>query len=136
MIKWLPVIPVIGDGKYKLQPVYVEELCAVMALSSRERFTDGTTYEIGGPEQLTYNEIIDIIKRVLNKKRPVFHIPIWSARTAAAVMERVMKPAPLTRDQIKMLAAGSTCDHTRVEKEFGITFSRLETQLHKYLGKL
>lgn len=136
MIRWLPVVPVIGDGEYKLQPVYVEELCAVMSLSSRQSFTDGKTYEVGGPERLTYNQILDIIKRVLNKRRPVFHIPVSWARAAAAVMERMMKPAPLTRDQVKMMAAGSTCDHTVVEKEFGVTFSQLETQLHKYLGKL
>lgn len=136
MCTWSPVLPVIGDGAYRLQPIYVEELSAVMALSSSETFTDGKTYEIGGPEQLTYNEILDIIKRVLNKKRLTVHVPKALVYSAAAVLERIMRPAPLTRDQIKMLAAGSTCDHTVVEKEFDIAFSRLESQLLKYLGKI
>jgi len=135
MIKYSPVVPVIGDGKYRLQPVYVEELAAVMAHASSLEITDGKIYDVGGPEQLTYMEILDIIKRVLGRKRPTVHIPMSWARIAAAVMEKIIKPAPLTRDQIRMLEKESICDHTIVEKEFGVTFSRLELQLQKYLRK-
>lgn len=135
MIKYSPIVPVIGDGKYRLQPVYVEELAAVMAHASRMQSTAGKIYEVGGPEQLTYLEILDIIKRVLGRKRPNVHVPISWARFAAAVMEKIIKPAPLTRDQIRMLKKESICDQTVVEKEFGVTFSRLEMQLQKYLRK-
>lgn len=135
MITYSPVVPVIGGGKYRLQPVYVEELAAVMAQASRLDRTDGKIYEVGGPEQLTYLEILDIIKRVLGRKRLTVHIPISWAMMAAAVTEKVLKPAPLTRDQIRMLEKESVCDNTVVEKEFGVTFSRFELQLQKYLGK-
>lgn len=133
MIKYSPVVPVIGDGRYRLQPVYVEELAAVMAQASRLDKTSGKIYDVGGPEQLTYMEILNIIMRVLGRKRLIAQIPISWARLAAAVMEKVLKPAPLTRDQIRMLEKESICDHTIVEKEFGVTFSRLELQLQKYL---
>ncbi len=135
MIRRSPVIPVIGDGEYRLQPVYVEELCAVMARASREGFTSGRIYEIGGPEPLTYLEILDIIKRILNKKRMTVHIPVFMARWGARVLESFLKPAPLTTDQIAMLAAGSTCDQTIAEKDFKVKFSALESQLRKYMGK-
>ncbi len=135
MVKYSPVIPVLGDGEYRLQPVYVEELAAVMAHASRLDRTNGKIYEVGGPEQLTYLEILDIIKRVLGRKRLTAHVPISWAKIAAAVMEKILKPAPLTRDQIHMLKKESICDHTIVEKEFGVTFSRLEMQLQKYLRK-
>lgn len=134
MIRRSPIIPVIGDGRYRLQPVYVEDLCAVMARASRETVTSGRTYEIGGPEPLTYLEILNIIKRVLHKKRLTVHIPVWMARMGARVLELFLKPAPLTRDQIAMLAAGSTCDQTIVEREFDLRFSPLEQQLRKYMG--
>ena len=135
MVRQLPVVPVIGDGHYRLQPVYVEELCAVMAVSSREAFTSRAIYEVGGPESLTYLEILDIIMRVLNRRRRVVHIPAILAKGAAAAMELVLKPAPLTRDQLKMMETGSVCDHTIVEKAFGVSFSPLELQLQKYLGR-
>ncbi len=135
MVRHSPIIPVIGDGKYRMQPVYVEELAAIMAHASRLDVTDGKIYEVGGPEQLTYMEILDIIKRVLGRKRLTVHIPVSWVNAAAAVMEKIFKPAPVTRDQIRMLRKESICDHTIVEKEFSVSFSRLELQLQKYLRK-
>lgn len=133
MVRLSPVVPVIGDGRYRLQPVYVEELCTLMASASRRPDTDGKIYEIGGPEDLTYLEILDIIMRVLGRKRAVIHVPVSLARGMAAVLEMFLKPSPLTRDQITMLKADTTCDHTVVEREFGVRFSPLQTQLQKYL---
>jgi NADH dehydrogenase len=135
MIRRSPMVPVIGDGRYRLQPIYVEELCAVMARAAREEFTSRRLYEIGGAEPLTYLEILDIIKRILKKRRVTIHIPVFLARWTAGLLETVLKPAPLTVDQIAMLAAGSTCDQTVAERAFGVTFSSLENQLQKYLGK-
>jgi NADH dehydrogenase len=135
LIRKSPVIPVIGSGQYRLQPVYVEELCALMAASAELEITSRKIYEIGGPAALTYLEIIDIIKRVLSRRRPVVHLPMLLARGAAAVMQRMVKPSPLTVDMLKMLEAGSICDQAIAEREFGVTFTSLETQLVKYLGK-
>lgn len=136
MVKYLPFIPVIGDGQYRLQPVYVEELAALMTDTLRREFTSRKIYEIGGPEQLTYLEMVDIIKRVLRRKRGKIYIPFSFARLMAALMENFLKPAPLTVDQLKMMKAGFTCDHTVAEREFGVKFTPLETQLQKYLGKM
>lgn len=135
MIRRSPLVPIIGDGKYKLQPVYVEELCAVMAMASKKESACGRIFDIGGPEQLTYLEIVDIIKRTLNLKRGTVHIPLALARMAAYILERILKPAPLTRDQLNMMQTGSICDQTVAEKEFGVRFSPLESQLQKYLRK-
>jgi NADH dehydrogenase len=135
MIRVTPLLPVIGDGLYKLQPVYVEELCGIMTMSAEQDSTSGKIYEIGGPEQLTYLEILDIIKRVMARKRAAIHIPLWFVNMGACLMEKMMNPAPLTRDQLKMMAAGSTCNQKVAEKEFGIKFSPLEMQLIKYLRK-
>ncbi len=136
MAKYLPLVPVIGDGRYKLQPVYVEELSALLADTLRRAQTSRKIYEIGGPEQLTYLEVIDIINRVLKRRRGKIHIPFPLARLVAVILEKVLKPAPLTVDQLKMLKAGSICDHTLAEEEFGVKFTPLEVQLQKYLRKV
>ncbi|MCK5125484.1 MAG: complex I NDUFA9 subunit family protein [candidate division Zixibacteria bacterium] len=135
MVRYSPLIPVIGDGLYKLQPVYVEELCAVMADAARRTESSKQIYEIGGAEQLTYMEIVDIIKRVTGIKKTAMHIPVSLMKTVAMFMELVLKPAPLTIDQLKMMAAGSTCDNSVVEKEFGVTFSSLESQILNYMER-
>jgi uncharacterized protein YbjT (DUF2867 family) len=135
MIRLSPLVPVIGDGLYKLQPVYVEELCTIMAITPQKSFTSRRIYDIGGPQQLTYMEIVDIVKRVLGRRRGKIHVPLWVVRAAAAIMEKLFQPAPLTVDQLKMMQIGTTCDHTVAEKEFGVKFSPLEIQLQKYLRK-
>ena len=132
MIRLAPIVPVIGDGRYKLQPVYVEELAALMAASARAAFTSRQIFEIGGPQQLTYLELLDIIKGIMKVKRGTLHLPVSLARWGAGLMERFLKPAPLTVDQITMLLAGSTCDQTIAERAFGVRFSPLEMQLQKY----
>jgi NADH dehydrogenase len=135
MLKFSPVAPVIGDGKYQFQPVYVEELAAITAFAADKDFVSEKIYEVAGPEKLTYLELLNIIMRVLNKRRPVVHVPFSLAHAAAAVLEKIIKPAPLTTDQLAMMRAGNTCDHTVVEREFGVTFTPVEQQLRKYLGK-
>jgi NADH dehydrogenase len=135
MIRKLPVVPVIGDGLYKLQPVFVDELAAIMTMAAEKEMSSGKIYDIGGPQQLTYLEILDIIKRIFDVRKPAIHIPLSLAKMTAWMLEKIMKPAPLTRDQLKMMAAGSTCDQTVAEKEFGARFSPMETQLLKYMRK-
>jgi len=133
MVRRAPLVPVLGDGLYKIQPVYVEELAAVMVMSLRREQTNGQTYEIAGPDQLTYLEFIDIIKRVLNVDKGKIHIPMGMVKLAACVLGTFMKPAPITVDQLKMMQAGSTCDHTVAERAFDVKFSGFEGQLFKYM---
>jgi uncharacterized protein YbjT (DUF2867 family) len=135
MIRRGPAVPVIGDGLYEIQPVYVEELCAVAARAALKDETTGQIYEVVGPERLTYLALLDIIMRIVGKKRSIIHVPVFAARGAAWMMGKVIKPAPLTGDMINMLLAGSTGDGGKVEKAFGVKFTSLETQLQKYLGR-
>jgi NADH dehydrogenase len=64
-IRSYPAVPVIGDGRYRLQPIAADDVarCFAMALEMPE--TIGQTYEICGPDRLTYNELLDTIGRVL-----------------------------------------------------------------------
>jgi len=135
MVKWMPLVPVIGNGKYRFQPVYVEELCAIMAKTSAADFTSHKIYEIGGARALTYDEIIDIIKRILNYRRKTIHLPVSLMRLIATILMVVSKPAPLTVDQINMMQTDSICDSSLAERDFGVKFSSFENQLSKYLRR-
>jgi uncharacterized protein YbjT (DUF2867 family) len=136
IMKFSPFVPVIGDGLYQFQPLYVEELTAIMAYAADKEFVSKKTYEVAGPDRLTYLDLVDIIQRILNRKRMIVKIPFSVAHAAASILEKVVKPAPLTTDQLSMMRAGNTCDHTLVEREFGVSFAPLEQQLSKYLGKI
>ncbi|UCG62675.1 MAG: complex I NDUFA9 subunit family protein [Candidatus Zixiibacteriota bacterium] len=128
-----PITPVIGNGHYRLQPVYIDDVVSAMVQALTVQQANERIIEIGGPEKLEYLEILHIIKRVLGKKRVNFHIPMWVMRAVASVMEKLMKPAPITRDQLKMMATGNTGDITLMKQLFAIDPVPFEKGLRKYL---
>ena len=70
MIRLSPVLPVIGSGRSKIQPIYIEDVasCIVKILAGKQHM--GKTYEIGGPEELTYEEVTKAIAEALGVNRP------------------------------------------------------------------
>jgi NADH dehydrogenase len=119
-LRRLPVFPVFGDGMYRVQPVAVEEVahCLVTALTRPE--TVGETYELGGPEALTYNELLRRLAEALRLRRIFVHVPVAAARAAVSVLQ-LFPSAPITREQLTMLLEGSTCDATAAALTFGVS---------------
>ena len=90
-------------------------------------------FEIGGPEVLEYRQIITILKRVLNKKRGSLYLPLGLMKMNAFVLEKIMKPAPITRDQLIMLEAGNKADNGPVTDAFDIALTSFEDGIRKYM---
>ncbi|PKK84935.1 MAG: NAD-dependent dehydratase [candidate division Zixibacteria bacterium HGW-Zixibacteria-1] len=133
MIGRFPLIPVIGNGRYELQPVYINDLTKVMSDTLENRQTVNRIFEIGGPEVLEYRQIITILKRVLNKRRGSLYLPLWLMKINAAILEKIMKPAPVTKDQLIMLEAGNRADNSRLIKIFDIKLTSFEDGIRKYM---
>ncbi|UCE65759.1 MAG: NAD-dependent epimerase/dehydratase family protein [Candidatus Zixiibacteriota bacterium] len=131
-VKKFSVMPVIGDGKYRLQPVRVDNLCQVIIKSLGDEFTSGKTFEIGGPEILTFNEIVDIVGNALGKKVIKLRQPIFIMKILAALFGR-FSWFPVTRDQIIMLYDESYTDDIRLFDRYGITPRKLQDSLGDYL---
>jgi NADH dehydrogenase len=135
LIKFLPFVPIFGDGQYQLQPVYIDDLTSAMAQAVNNPQASGQIIDIGGPEQLGYVTVINTIKKILAKKRLNLHIPFGVIKPVAAVMEFFLKPAPLTLDQLKMLRMGNTGDITKMRAIFGIEPVRFEDGLKRIIGE-
>jgi len=134
MIRRSPVTPVIGDGRYRLQPIHIDDVTAAIVRSCEMVEAVGETIDLGGPEKLEYIEILNILKSVLNKRRRNLFLPVWLMRFGAGLMETVIKPAPLTRDQLTMMQMGNTGDNGRMKKLFGIEPISLKEGLQAYMG--
>lgn len=134
VIKYFPFIPIFGDGRYKLQPVYIEDLTNAMAKAVVTPSAAGQIIDIGGPEQLDYMTIMNKIKKTLGKKRLNFHIHFRVIKPVAALMELFLKPAPLTVDQLTMLKMGNTGDISKMRALFGIEPVTFEDGLKKVIG--
>ncbi len=130
LIKYSPFVPVIGTGKYKMQPLYIDDLVAMM---TQVEDIKNEIIEVGGPEKLEYLKILDILKKVLGKKRLNFFLPTMFMKFVASFLERIVKPAPITSDQLLMMELGSTCDLTKMNKLFSINPVSLEDGLQKYM---
>nr|MBN2278899.1 complex I NDUFA9 subunit family protein [candidate division Zixibacteria bacterium] len=133
-IRKSPLVPVIGDGYYRIQPVYIDDLTTIMVAAGKISKFSGETIEIGGPEILEYREILSILKKLLNTKKRNIYLPMRLMKLMAAVLEKVLKPAPITIDQLRMLEMGNICDNRRLYELFGNQLTGFEEGLKKYMG--
>jgi uncharacterized protein YbjT (DUF2867 family) len=130
-VRWSPVTPVVGDGERRLQPVWVEDVAAHFAKAIDLPGAANRTFELGGPEVVTWNELFERIARVLGKRRTRLHLPVPFIRAGAAVAELLPNP-PVTRDQLTMLEAGdNVCDVGPARDTFGISSLSLDEQIRR-----
>jgi NADH dehydrogenase len=120
MIRHSPVLPIIGTGRSKVQPIFIEDVvsCIVKAVSS-DLFV-GNRYEIGGPDQLTYEEVTMAIADAMGVKRPTFHMPLFFIKSMARILETVLPKPPVTTDQLIMLQEDNVCGMRDIREGFGI----------------
>jgi len=112
-----PPIPAVGfftgwhpyQGEIEMSPVHVEDVAQAFLTALRESSTIGKTYVLGGPEVLSWNEILRRIASTVGRKKWILPMPIGIMKLAAALLEW-LPFFPVTRDQLTMLAEGNTAD--------------------------
>ena len=131
LARFSPVTPIIGPGTQRLQPIWVEDLAQHYALALTDPAAANRTFELGGPDAVTWNEFWQRLKRVLGVRRPSVHVPFGAMRAQATVTER-LPGAPVTRDQLTMLALGDNVvtDPSAVET-FKLPLVPLDEQLRR-----
>ena len=131
-VRWSPVTPVLGSGERQLQPIWVEDVAAFFA-AAIDLPAANRTFDLVGPDRVTWNELYERIAKALGKRRARVNVPFGLVRPAAALAERLPKP-PITRDQIKMLEAGdNVCDNGPALEAFGLGVLSLDEQLGRVL---
>jgi len=131
LARFAPVTPIIGPGTQRLQPIWVEDVAEYYARSLDTPNVANRTFEIGGPDAPTWNEFWARLKRVLGTRRPSLHVPFSVMRAQAAVTER-LPGAPVTRDQLTMLALGDNVVTSGDAVEtFGFALVPLDEQLRR-----
>ena len=93
------------------------------------------TFELGGPDVVTWNEFWSRLKEALGIRRPSLHLPVWLMRPQAAVMERLPKP-PVTRDQLTMLEGpDSVVTNADAVETFALPLVPLDEQLRRAVAR-
>jgi len=119
MLRFAPVVPVIGNGRYELQPVWRGDVAEAFARTLERPDLRGT-FDLGGPECLTYHQMLDHLEAALGVRRPRVSVPVGIARFGAVAGTALPNLAPITPEQLQMLLEGSVTADNALEARFGI----------------
>jgi NADH dehydrogenase len=134
MVERSPVVPVIGSGRQRLQPVPVEHVAEGFARALALPATEKHVYEVGGPDQLTMVELLDAIGSALGHRRVrKAHVPLGFMRPVARILHR-LPGFPVTPDQLRMLEEDNVCDPAPFYGAFRLEPMPLATGLRRMLG--
>ncbi len=133
LIKPFPVWPVFGKGDYRLQPIAVENVAEAFARAVHDRRFSGKTYCAGGPQSLSYIEILDILAGAINMKpRPKIFQPVWLMRPIVSALAPTGM-LPITPEQLEMLLDGNTCNDRAFQDDFEMDLIPFEPRTLSYL---
>lgn len=103
-----PVLPLIGGGQTKFQPIYVDDVAEAVVAALANPSAKGRVFELGGPRVYTFKELLDYIRDQTNRKPMLMSIPFWLAKLQGMTIAFAFKfwpfhAPPLTADQVRML---------------------------------
>jgi nucleoside-diphosphate-sugar epimerase len=125
-MRYSPVIPVFGDGKYLQQPVYVGDVAQAIVSCLCNDQTIGKSYNIAGKTPLTYNQVIDTIAGEMNKRVWKIHLPSTPIVSLLKFFERLHIPFPIKAEQVLRLNENKSFSYEEAEKDLGFNPSSFE----------
>jgi uncharacterized protein YbjT (DUF2867 family) len=132
LARYSPVTPITGSGKQRIQPIWADDVATFFADGASRDDVTGKTYELGGPDVVTWDELWTRLKRALGLRRPSVHVPMAVMRANALVTERLPGNIPLTRDLLKMLEHGdNVVSGDDAVRTFQISLVPLDDQLRR-----
>jgi NADH dehydrogenase len=131
-LRFAPVMIVPGSGRQKLQPVLVDDVAACVALTMGG-LGRGGTFEVGGPEPMSFDDLVRIVMEITGRHRLIIHVPEGLLRLAGAAAEMV-PGALFSRDAVAFMVADNSCDIVPLTAEFGIKLTPLREGL-SYLAR-
>jgi NADH dehydrogenase len=133
-------IPVIGPGTTKFQPVAISDVARVFADALEKPETVGRSFEVGGPQVFTLDDIYREIAAAVGKPgKPLIHFPLWYGRILAGGFEwlarrGVLRDPPLTRDQLRSLSRDNAADVSQTLAVFGGEWKAFRPGIREYLS--
>jgi uncharacterized protein YbjT (DUF2867 family) len=135
LARLLPVLPLIGGGHTRLQPVYVEDVAEAIARILADPATTGQTYELAGPTVYTLRELFVIALRIIGKRRLLVPVPFAVAEVQARLFELLPNP-PLSSGQVDLLKTDNVASGSLPGlRELDILPKAIEVIVPTYLGK-
>ena len=148
LARMLPVLPLVGGGETKYQPVFVGDVAEAIALAIEGKVEGGKIYELGGPEAKSFRELVEYVCEVTGRRRVIASLPFPLARFQARILEIVntlslgLLPDEflLTRDQVALLESDNVVSEAarkdgRTLAGIGIAPVSFEAEVPSYLWR-
>ena len=137
MARFSPALPLIGGGATKFQPVFVGDIAQAVTRLVDTGHANGRTYELGGPEVISFREILEFILRTTGRKRLLVPVPWPVARLQGMILGLLPRPL-LTADQVELLKTDNVVSkeaagERRTLQGLGITPRAIEAIVPAYL---
>ena len=124
-------VPIIGDGEYKLQPIYIDDLIKIIKNCINKNING--IFLIPGRSIISYNELISLITKKLNLKRGKIHFPIWFIRPFAYLFQIFLKNPPVTSVQLNNIKINQAYETKQIEKLFNINLKTINQGLNEII---
>lgn len=139
LARWLVItplaFPLVGDGQARFQPLWVEDMVKIIGQTLTDPRTIHQTYEIGGPEYLTYEAMVKQILFALQRRRALLKVPVPLMRPVIQVMQVVLPKPPATTSLLELLNVDNTTALDAVKRNFGFEprrFAEVISYLNRY----
>jgi len=136
LFAWLgslvPIVPVLGSGQYRSMPIALDDVLPALRQALDRDDLLGQTFEIGGPEVVTYDALVQRVARVLGLRRAALHLPGSLARAVVATLALLPNP-PITPDEAAALFVDNVCDPGPAVRAFGLRVRPLDQALREAL---
>jgi uncharacterized protein YbjT (DUF2867 family) len=133
LAQFSPMLPLIGGGKTKFAPIYVNDVAKAVVRSLELNNSEPKIYEIGGPHNFSFKELMEILLTEIKKKRFLINIPFGFAKFQSYFLQMMPNPL-LTPDQVELLKHNNIIsgDYPTL-KDLGITGTSIQSILPKYI---
>ena len=135
MARLSPVLPLVGGGRTRFQPVYVGDVAEAVVKALTDPACAGKSYELGGPRVYSFKELLELMLAEIRRRRLLVPLPFWVASLEATFLE--LMPVPLlTRDQVKLLKHDNVVGRDTLTLEnLGIAPTAVELIIPTYLER-
>ena len=117
LVRKLPVIPVIGPGQWRMRPLFLDDLVDVILEVLARPELAGRTYDVGGPDLVTYDELLSAICDAIGRPCRTLHLPLGLSFALAWTLERLLPTPPLTTDNVRGAVRDAHCDPRALERD-------------------
>jgi len=133
LAQFSPALPLIGEGKTKFAPIYVGDVAKAIVKALELNNSKPKIYELGGPENYSFKELMEILLKEIKKKRFLISIPFGFAKFQSYFLQMLPNPL-LTPDQVELLKYNNiTSGDYPTLKDLGISGTPIQSILPKYI---